>query len=231
LYLWRENAFDHERMPGSNADRVVDYEHVNRRSPDGSLADQNRTVPPKMHRPFVQTRVEEPYDPAGLDIYSREIWPLKRVAVAAASGKVRGDRRSAVLARNNVIDFERNAGVFARELTILAPLLPPSPNELLQGVIHELCSQASFLERVACPGAHYVEDAADSSVTIEVGLILRGERTILRLERQLVHSSAVFIREVGFEPSSGSGNRKRPVVPLKDSAPNGRLTRLEFTLS
>jgi hypothetical protein len=108
----------------------VDFQDGHGDSPDGSLADEDRSGPGEMPRPFVASGVKKPDHGIRGGIDAGNVRPFVMIASETRQGEIAGSSSSTVFGRNDVIDFVRQGRPGLRQVTVFTPPAGPVPNEL-----------------------------------------------------------------------------------------------------
>ena len=116
---------------------IVHLQHSDCSTANGSAADENRTIPAKMMRPVVPTRMEQLRDFLCQCVDAREVRAFVVVTVMAGKGQVGGMIAAAVLFGNDVLDVKRREGSECfREKAIFTPIARALPDMLACRDVH-----------------------------------------------------------------------------------------------
>src|SRR5207249_198764 len=116
---------------------AIDPEHLDRRTREGSLADERRSFPFEMVVPPVGARVEEPDEIVADGVVSCRVAAFGPIALSAAPASVLKRRRSAVLPRTDVVNFVRQDCARLGQMAIFAAVARPFPDSGSERSGHE----------------------------------------------------------------------------------------------
>jgi hypothetical protein len=111
----------------------IDVQYLDRRPTDIGKSDKHGTVPLKMQRPIVKTRMIQADQLACNWINARDICALGDIATKASERQVVGNRWATVFSGNDVIHTQRLRVVFLSQVAVLAASGGASPHEVAQG--------------------------------------------------------------------------------------------------
>jgi hypothetical protein len=117
--------------------RIVDVEHGNGGAADLRATHENGSLPLEVALPELTAGVEKAHDLARARVSAAQVRAFVQIAPMAAPAPVLRGIRPAVLLGENVFDVESGRrGCAIREVTVLASLTRPCPDELAKGAIH-----------------------------------------------------------------------------------------------
>src|SRR5262249_3279472 len=101
--------------------------------------------------PSLTPGIEEPSELSSPWVEPSDVWSFVGVAVKTAESQVVQNAAAAMLARNNVIDFEWSWVIGLWEMAILAHVTSTAPNMIDKRLIHEqLDSLPCFFQCLHC---------------------------------------------------------------------------------
>jgi hypothetical protein len=175
LVLWGKDAFGDQPFADGDGARVIDIQHLDRRSPDGRSAEEYGAAPPEMSRPRIPPRVKEANHSARGGISTGYIRSLICITPQAGEGKVLGDRLPAVLAVDDVIDGKAQAEGGLGYPAVLAPLVGTLTNPAVKRPIHAGSrTEAGTPERQTCLRLQEGEQVRDAQIFAQFLLLVRG---------------------------------------------------------
>lgn len=120
-----------------NTERVIDVEHRDGDSADGSPADKVGASPAKMPMPLMAPRVEEPRELARPWVNAGDVRALVAVVVEAGEGQITAERGAVMLDGDDVVDLERRIVVILGNVAVFATAIRTMTNELDQRGVHD----------------------------------------------------------------------------------------------
>src|SRR5437763_1284238 len=85
---------------------MIDLQQVNGRSACRRAADEDRSMPAEVARPFHSAWMEERHEPSRDRIDGRQVSALVEIAPATGQGQIGGGRRTAMLAGDDVLELK-----------------------------------------------------------------------------------------------------------------------------
>ena len=173
---------------------MVDRQHSDRRPPDGRQADQTRPTPPEMLRPEIAARMVEGHESARLAVDARDVGPLAPITSQAGQGEVSELRLSAVLAGDDVVDWEGPRIRRLREAAVLAASRRPLPNPPVEVHWHRHGNsgrQAGSLQRLAGLGLQDGQQVCHVDIFVKLVPLDDGEGALLPLRRKEVDATVM----------------------------------------
>lgn len=141
--LRREYTLLDEPLSKSDSLREVDFEHHYRCTANRRLADEDRSIPPKVAKPAMSTRIEQGYELSGFRIDSPDVRPFVVIARKTCQTQVTGLARPAMLFGYDMVDVKRKSIKLLRNLAVLAGVPRSLPYEFVNAASHGW---------LACPG-------------------------------------------------------------------------------
>lgn len=115
--------------------RLVHSKHHDGRAADWGSAQDDRPCPAKMAAPFLPAQIKQPCSLAGFWVNTRKVRPLVVIVCVACQRQIQGRCHTAVLHRNDVVDFESDRHKLLRQATILAAMPRALSDELRQALV------------------------------------------------------------------------------------------------
>ncbi len=144
---------------------MVHPEYVDGRATDRRAADEDATIEPEMMAPFVPSRMIEPRHLAGRWVEAGEVRAFVDIAVVAREREVARNRASAMLAGDDMIDFERHPRPGLRQAAVFAAPGSSLAYQSFQRGIHACGARLMVLPKgQTCLGVHQVDKVADAKV-------------------------------------------------------------------
>jgi hypothetical protein len=172
--------------------RQVHSKNCDRGAADGGATHQKRTVPSKVVIPSVATRVEEPSALASQWIDPGQVRTLVVIISEASQCQVSECCLTAVLFRNDVIDFEGNDIELLRHSAVLAPKACAASYCLRRRELHERPVRRAGLRRVCRALDLRTEQSPDTLEVVHFGVFGLGQGPGPILGRKDVHALGCF---------------------------------------
>jgi hypothetical protein len=161
----------------------VDPQHINGRTGDRCLPNQNGTVPGKVVAPSVSPRIEEGNELAGRRIISGDVRAFGSVAIGASPTEVLQRCWAVVLTGADVVEFVRQRAAVLGELAILAAVPSPFSHPLTSRRGHSSV-RSCRLERYAGLRLEQIEELPHSEVLFQGHSLVARDRAPVVLLKQ-----------------------------------------------
>lgn len=122
----------------SNAVGRIDVEDGEGSTSNGRRADENGPLPLEGAPPLVVTRSEGPGPPTHLWAEAGRACALVVIARKARQGEIQGQRASAVLLGDSVLDLERSRGRLLGQGALRTPTCGPAPDQIFESPVQTL---------------------------------------------------------------------------------------------
>ena len=194
----------------------VDPEHLNGRSAASGLSAQQRSLPVKMLRPGLRSRMEKRRELAAGGIVTRNVESLGGIAVSARQAETVECGASAMFSSADVIEFVRQDGVRLGQAAILTLIRRPSSNLFPQRWPQAALASASETRALACskssnwPTRRYFSSSACLAADRTPRLFASSDRRIRACAASLKRSARIDLAASWLRPGwSGTTTSSR----------------------